>query len=155
MMIRGSVNALQSMRLASIVALLAAGCAIVPLGPSSQPVVLSSGIKVDVISILRDASVSHILEDSVLRGREAVVVNYYTRLQDLDSRAASDEAQQLVEVGRDLAQQSNDSLIVVRQTATIGPQWSPFVRGRIYFYSPLKRTYLFGSAEDRWERVFP
>ncbi len=108
-------------------------------------VVLASGRHYDVVSVRRDRGFSQFLRDSPYLRTEAVVVAYYTRARDLDSPSADSEASRLVELGIPLANRSRDSLIAIQSTRTIGPRWSPFVRGRIRFFAR--------KSGETWEEI--
>jgi hypothetical protein len=115
--------------------------------PHFESVVLSSGHRFDVLAVTRDRSIGGMLRRAPQSHQEAILVAYYSQQHDLDSPAASDEARELVELATPLVQRYNDSLVVTEPTATIGPRWSPFVRGRVHFFV---RT-----GRDEWQEISP
>lgn len=108
---------------------------------------MSSGHRFEVLAVVRDRGIGAMLRRGPQSQQEAIVVAYYSQQQDLDSPEASDEARELVALGVPMAQRYNDSLVVTQATATIGPRWSPFVRGRIHFF---ERT-----SSDGWAEISP
>lgn len=114
--------------------------------PRTQRTRLLTGQSFDVLAITRDGSIGQLLRNAPESRREAVLISYYSSLNNLDSPAARQEAREVVQIGAPLALQSGDSLIAVQAIRTIGPRWSPLVRGRIHFFGRMR--------DGSWDEVF-
>lgn len=115
--------------------------------PHTYQARLLTGQTFDVLAVSRDAGVGQLLHHVPESRREAVLVSYYASQDDLDSPAARKEARDIMQLGIPLALQNGDSLIAVQPIRTLGPRWSPFVRGRIHFFER--------SPSGSWDEVFP
>lgn len=98
---------------------------------------------------------SGMLSDSALSHREAILVDYHAESGEPGSPVAAAEARELLEIAIPAAKQYGDSLIVIQQTRTFGPYWSPFVHGNIYFFAAPRSGYLFARNNESWTEVTP
>lgn len=115
--------------------------------PHPHPTTLLTGQTFDVLSVNRDPNVGQLLRRIPESRLEAVLVSYYSSQHDLDSPAASQEAHDVLQIGVPLALQNGDSLIAVQPIRTVGPHWSPIIRGRIHFFER--------SLDGTWDEIFP
>jgi hypothetical protein len=100
-----------------------------------------------MMSIDRDRTIGRISRNPDYARREAIVLNYYSREPDPDSPQAFSEARELLEVSIPVAQEYNDSLIVIESTFSVGPRWSTLVKGRAHFFIPVDH--------QGWQEVIP